>query len=285
MIDRRIKTFLLVCDLMNYHKAAEALGITQPAVTRQIRLLEQEYGCSLFEYRNQSLVKTSAAALLERYARSMTLQAYHLRRRLAETLQEVRIGATKTVGDYVLREEIFQYISREENTLTMIVDNTENLLRLLEENELDFAVVEGYFDAGRFDSHLLRREPFVGICPAAHRFAGKKVPLEEIFAETLIHREAGSGTRAILERRLSSSNESLSRFRRKICLSSFKLILDMVASGVGISFVYEVLAEHCPGVATFALEGEPIIREFNIVCLRHADLSEKINSFFPGRFA
>ena len=282
MVDRRIETFLLFCDLMNYRKTADALDITQPAVTQQIRYLEREYGCTLFEYKNHRLIKTPAAVTLEQYARAVRLQEHHLRRNLSVTLRELRIGATKTVGDYVLREEILQYVSDEKNALALVVDNTEHLLQLLEKNELDFAVVEGYFDAARFDSRLLRKEPFVGICPADHRFAGKEVA--DLFEETIIHREAGSGTRAILERKLSGYNESLSHFRRKICLSSFKLILDLVQSGMGVSFVYEVLADNCPGVAKFTLEGEPIIREFNIVYLKHADLSEKIESFFPGRF-
>jgi len=283
MVDRRIETFLVVCELMNYRKSAQALDITQPAVTQQIRFLEREYGCKLFDYQNQQLIKTQAAVMLEQYARAMRLQDMHLRKKLNTKAHEVRVGATKTIGDYVLRDEILAYAAREENALTLIVDNTKNLLHLLEENELDFAVVEGYFDNNRFDSQLLRQEAFVGICPRGHRFAGREVSLAELFEETIIHREAGSGTRAILERKLGGYNESLMHFRRKICLSSFKLILDLVKSGLGVSFVYEVLADSDPDIAKFTILGEPIVREFNIVHLKYADLQEKIQWFFPGR--
>ena len=284
MIDRRIDTFLLVCELMNYRKVAEALDITQPAVTQQIHYLEKEYGCKLFEYQNHRLLKTDAAALLEQHARAMRFQDTQLRSKLNTAQRDLRIGATKTIGDYALRDEIIQFAAAEGNTLSLVVDNTQHLLTMLEDNQLDFAVVEGYFDRNRFDSCLLRREPFVGICPRNHPFAGREVPLDELFGETIIHREPGSGTRAILEQKLMGYNASFAQFKRQICISSFHLILDLVESGLGVSFVYEVLADSDSNLGKFSLQGEPIVREFNIVYLKHADLKEKIDWFFPGRF-
>ena len=283
MVDRRVDTFLLLCQLMNYRKTADALGITQPAVTQQIHFLEREYGCKLFTYQNSRLQKTEAAITLEQYARAIRLQDQHLRDKLSSTVREVKIGATKTIGDYVLKEDIQRYLSKEDHALSLVVDNTKHLLKMLDENELDFAVIEGYFDHSQFDSQLFRKEPFVGICPRNHPFAGKEVSLAELFQETIIHREAGSGTRAILEQKLRGYNESLDRFKRQICISSFPVILDLVKKGFGVSFVYEVLADSDPDIAKFSIRGEHIVREFNIVYLKHADLQEKISWFFPGR--
>lgn len=283
MVDRRVDTFLLLCQLMNYRKTADALGITQPAVTQQIHFLEREYGCKLFTYQNSRLQKTEAAITLEQYARAIRLQDQHLRDKLSSTVRELKIGATKTIGDYVLKEDIQRYLSKEDHALSLVVDNTEHLLKMLDENQLDFAVIEGYFDRSLFDSQLFRKETFVGICPQNHPFAGKEVSLEELFQETIIHREAGSGTRAILEQKLQGYNESLDRFKRQICISSFPVILDLVKKGFGVSFVYEVLADSDPNIAKFTIRGEQIVREFNIVYLKHADLQEKISWFFPGR--
>ena len=283
MVDRRVDTFLLLCQLMNYRKTADALGITQPAVTQQIHFLEREYGCKLFTYENSRLRKTEAAITLEQYARAIRLQDQHLRDKLSSTVRELKIGATKTIGDYVLKDDIQRYLSKEDHALSLVVDNTKHLLKMLDENELDFAVIEGYFDHSQFDSQLFRKEPFVGICPRNHPFAGKEVSLAELFQETIIHREAGSGTRAILEQKLRGYNESLDRFKRQICISSFPVILDLVKKGFGVSFVYEVLADSDPDIAKFSIRGEHIVREFNIVYLKHADLQEKISWFFPGR--
>ena len=281
MVDYRIETFLALCECMSYRKTAELLHITQPAVTQQIHFLEREYGCKLFSYENRRLTKTDAAVTLERYARASIKQEQLLREKLRrEDVRELKIGATKTIGDYFLPEHIRRYLSSKENALTLIVDNTEHLLTLLEENQLDFAVVEGFFDKKRFDSILLRREPFVGICRKDHPFAGREVTIDELLRETIIHREDGSGTRAILEQELSGYNESLQQFHHHICISSFKLILDLVKQGFGISFVYNILADSDPDIAKFTLQGETVVREFNIVYLKYADLSEKIGWFF-----
>ena len=277
MLDHRIDTFLTVCEVMNYREAAELLHISQPAVTQHIQFLEREYQCRLFLYENRRLIKTEAAVMLEEYARAMRYNEDSLRRQLLDGgVKELRIGATKTIGDYVITEQIQNYLSGRDNALTLIVDNTEHLLHLLEENQLDFAIVEGYFDKKRFDSRCIRREPFVGICRKEHPFAGRQITVEELLEETIIHREEGSGTRAILEEKLQGYNESLSRFRRHICISSFKLILDLVKAGCGVSFVYNVLAESEPELARFSIQGEAIVREFNLVYLKHAEVEDKI---------
>lgn len=281
MLDYRIDTFLTLCECMNYRKTAEMLHISQPAVTQQIHYLENQYGQKLFAYENRRLVKTEAAAILEHYARAAKLQQQDLLQKLESSpIHTLRIGATKTIGDYYLKEDIRRYLQSPDNALTLIVDNTVHLLKLLEENELDFSVVEGFFDKTRFDSILLRREPFVGICRKDHPFAGREVTMEELLQQTIIHREAGSGTRAILEQELRGYNESLQRFQRHICISSFNIILDLVKQGFGVSFVYNILADSDPALAKFSIRGETVVREFNVVYLKYADMGEKIRLFF-----
>ena len=281
MLDHRIETFLTLCEVMNYREAAERLHITQPAVTQHIHFLEKQYGCRLFTYENRRLIKTEAAVTLEEYARAMRVQESSVRQKLQDGgIRELRIGATKTIGDYFINEQIRRYLSRKDNALTLIVDNTEHLLKLLEDNQLDFAIIEGYFDKKRYDSQCLRKEPFVGICRKDHPFADRQISIEELLEETIIHREEGSGTRAILEQKLQGYNESLQRFKRHICISSFKLILDLVKNGFGVSFVYDILAESDPELATFRIQGEAIVREFSLVYLKHSNVQEKIDLFF-----
>lgn len=281
MLDYRIETFLTLCECLNYRKTAEILHISQPAVTQQIHYLEQLYSQKLFTYENRKIQKTQAAVLLERYARTAKLHDQTLREKLEHTeINNLRLGATKTIGDFYIHQHICRYLEKKENALTLIVDNTEHLLKLLEENSLDFAIVEGFFDKNNFDSILLKKEPFVGICRKDHPFAGREVSIEELLEETIIHREDGSGTRAILEQELSGYNESLQRFKRHICISSFKLIIDLVKEGQGVSFVYNILADSDPELAKFTIKGESVVREFNIVYLKYADVQDKIDSLF-----
>lgn len=277
MLDYRMDTFLTLCELLNYRETAQVLHITQPAVTQHIQHLEHHYGCKLFTYENRKLAKTPEAAVLEEYARAARFNESAMRQRLEKkTAVELRLGATKTIGDYVIGDFVRAYLKSENHGLELIVDNTVHLLGMLEDNRLDFAIIEGYFDKNRFGWQRFRTEPFVGICRREHPFCGREISVEELLAETIIHREAGSGTRDILERKLQGYNESLERFPRKICISSFKLILEMVKAGLGVSFVYQVLADSDPELGKFTLQGEPILREFDIVYLKHTDPTEKI---------
>ena len=277
MLDYRMDTFLTLCELLNYRETAQVLHITQPAVTQHIQHLEHHYGCKLFTYENRKLAKTPESAVLEEYARAARFNESAMRQRLEKkTAVELRLGATKTIGDYVIGDFVRAYLKSENHGLELIVDNTVHLLGMMEDNRLDFAIIEGYFDKNRFGWQRFRTEPFVGICRREHPFCGREISVEELLAETIIHREAGSGTRDILERKLQGYNESLERFPRKICISSFKLIREMVKAGLGVSFVYQVLADSDPELGKFTLQGEPILREFDIVYLKHTDPTEKI---------
>ena len=120
----------------------------------------------------------------------------------------------------------------------------------------------------------------MGICHKEHPFCGREIGIEELLTQTIIHREEGSGTRAILESKMQGYNESLEQFERHICISSFKLILEAVKAGIGISFVYQVLADSQPDLGTFQIQGDPIIREFNIVYPKHTAPEEEIRLFF-----
>ncbi len=193
-MDRRLETFLAVCQTMNYRRAAEALHLTQPAVTKQIQSLEASYGVRLFSYDGRKLRKTAPGSALEVFAISQRYQEQELERALHAAPRKIlRVGATKTIGDYILPPAICSFVRAPEHELQFTVDNTTRLLGQLEAGQLDFVVVEGIFDKRRYDSFLLREEPYIGICAAGHRFAGRRVSPEELLTETLLLREPGSG--------------------------------------------------------------------------------------------
>ncbi|MCD7886540.1 MAG: LysR family transcriptional regulator [Clostridiales bacterium] len=156
MLDYRIETFLVLCECGSYRQTAERLHLSQPAVTQQIHHLEEVYQCKLFHYANRRLEKTPAAETLEIYARAARHQEQALREKLREEkpTRSLRVGATKTIGDYFLTDYIHHFLLEEENTLEFLVDNTQRLLHELEQNRLDFAVIEGFFDKECFDSIL-----------------------------------------------------------------------------------------------------------------------------------
>ena len=244
-MDSKLHTFLTLCQTMNYRLAAERLHLSQPAVTKQIQSLEQSLQTKLFHYDGHILHKTEKCLLLERYAISQQYQFEELQLAIADKKRlMLRIGATKTIGDYVLIDAIKDYLSNPSHELSLVVDNTKHLLQMLDENQLDFAVIEGTFSKTKYDSYLLRMEPFVGICAKGSPLCGKQVSIETLLSETIIVREEGSGTRRIFEERLTASGYELSDFNSEVSISSFVSIKALVASDSGISFLYKSVVEN-----------------------------------------
>lgn len=265
-MDSKLQTFLTLCQTMNYRIAAEQLHLSQPAVTKQIQSLEQILQTKLFRYDGHTLHKTEACLLLERYAITQQYQFEELQLAIADKKRfNLRIGATKTIGDYVLIDAIKEYLSDPSHELSLMVDNTMHLLQMLDENQLDFAVIEGAFSKTKYDSYLLRMEPFVGICAKNSPLCGQHISVEELLKQTIIVREKGSGTRRIFEERLAAVGYELSDFYREVSISSFVAIKALVAAGIGISFLYNSVVAKENDIGTFTVDGITEPHPFHVV--------------------
>lgn len=273
MLDPRCNTFLVLCETMNYTRAAERLCLTQPAVTHHIHYLEDHYGCRLFIYEGKILRLTEAGLKLLEYTRSLAYNS----RKAEEAMKSpspvsLRVGASKTIGEFVIAPQVKRFLQEHpEANFSLTVDNTQTLLRSLESGRLDFVLLEGFFDRSRYDATLYRKEPFFGVCSPEHHFAGRTVAIEELDAERILIREPGSGTRTIFEDALRRHNRTLNRFSKTTTISDFSTIKSLVADGLGISFLYEVAVskELDSGVlARFDLAETPMSGAFYFVCLK-----------------
>ena len=284
-MDTKLKTFLTLCQTMNYRIAAERLHLSQPAVTKQIQSLEQALQTKLFYYDGHNLHKTEKCLLLERYAISMSHQFEELQMAIAEKERlQLRIGATKTIGDYVLIDAIKEYLSDPSHELSLVVDNTKHLLQMLDENRLDFAVIEGTFSKTKYDSYLFRMEPFVGICSKDSPFCNREISVEELLKETIIVREEGSGTRRIFEERIASMGYDLKDFLRQVSISSFVSVKALVASGIGISFLYRSVVDGDEQIGTFTVEGLTAPHPFHVVYTRNTNAKIYSEKFLGTKY-
>ena len=283
-MDAKLHTFLTLCQTMNYRLAAEQLHLSQPAVTKQIQSLEQMLQTKLFHYDGHTLHKTEACLLLERYAISQQYQFEELQLAMADKKRlKLRIGATKTIGDYVLIDAIKAYLSDPAHELSLVVDNTKHLLQMLDENQLDFAVIEGNFSKTKYDSYLLRMEPFVGICAKDSPRCGQTVAVEDLLKQTIIVREEGSGTRRIFEERLTAAGYELNDFSREISISSFVSIKALVAGGIGISFLYNSVVAKENDIGTFTVDGITEPHPFHVVYTRNTNAKFYAEQFLCGK--
>ncbi|MBR7150303.1 MAG: LysR family transcriptional regulator [Oscillospiraceae bacterium] len=280
MLDHRSETFLTLYDEMNYRRTAEKLNMTQPGVTQHIQYLERYYGVKLFAYDGRTLRRTENAEQLKRYLDSLRTEELALRQSfLKSDVVSLRLGATKTIGEFVIVPQIKKFLANRHHALSLVVDNTAVLLSLLERAELDFAVIEGVFDKEKYGSHLFKKENFVGICAADHPFAGRVVSLEELFDAHLIVREKGSGTRRLLEQAVEERGYTLERFRRCSSISNFSVICAVVAQGDAVTFAYEPIVHSRADLTTFTVADMQIRGEFNYVYCSERVGREKIRQF------
>lgn len=279
MLDYRILTFLKLCETMNYRITAEELNMTQPAVTQHIHYLEEEYECKLFIYNRKKLEKTNQAILLEEYARSAYYNEIYLKRKIkSENKIKINIGATKTIGEFVIGEKIKKLVKNEKYDISLTIDNTEKLIKLMELNKLDFILVEGIFNKDKYGYKLYKKDEFIGICSKNHKFNGKSIKFEELFEEDIIIREEGSGTRGIFEQFLSENSFSLEFFKKKITINNFNLIKELVSANCGISFVYNSVVNKNDDIGKFYFKNK-IEREFNYLYLKNTAAKELVDFF------
>ncbi len=243
MLDFRIDTFLAVCEHMNYTKAAEALNLTQPAVSQHIRWLEQQYGVCLFHYEGKRLTLTPQGQIFKTAAVTAKHDQMYLQRCLTqstEQLADLTFGVTPTVGMYLIPAPLAAYHKAFPHAkISIKMDNTAALCSALDNGSIDFAIVEGYFHKKDYDSLLYKREPYFAVCSAHYTFQSTPRSLSDLQSETLLVREAGSGNRAILQRTLSRQNLTLEDFDGLMELGDMNFLKTMLLQGCGVAFLYE----------------------------------------------
>lgn len=243
LLDFRIDTFLTVCKYMNYTRAAEELHITQPAVSQHIRHLEEEYGISLFEQKGKKMALTAPGKMFLDAATTMKHDDIYLKQKFMELKEEQKtltFGATLTAGEYILSRPLAAYLNSHPKIIVhMEIDNTTQLLQKLNGGEIDFAFVEGFFPRNEYDYLVYSTESYTAVCGPDYRFQKSVHALEDLLDEPLILREAGSGTREILERFLENRNQTLQDWSRVMEVGSINAIKILTEAGCGITFLYK----------------------------------------------
>lgn len=288
MLDTRTESFLAVCRNRSYTRASEELCLTQPAITQHIQSLERHYRCKFFEYSNRQLKLTKAGELFYKYLINVKANEQIITKQLGEinnAKKTLKFAATLTIGEFTLPPILSEFMNAfKEYNITMYVDNTKTVLQMLQNGEIYFALVEGLFKKSDYETKLYKMAPFILTAPIDYPLISKKVVLlDDLKDETIIIREAGSGSREVLERGLYDKNHILKDFKNIIEIGNVNVIKEMVKGGIGLSFMYEdavrdeirrkELAEI--RIADFAIE-----REFNFIHLKNEIMQSDYDAFF-----
>lgn len=238
----RIRVFRAVAHHLNFSRAAEELLLTQPAVTQQIKALEDEFGVSLFDRGGGRITLTPGGAALLPFAEQMKTLTDDAIAAVAsaygEHAGELNIGASQTIGQYLLPTFVAAFLrTYPKIRVTARSGNTDQMLEAVVAGQVHIALIEG--PEQRRDVHV---EPFmedhlVLVVPATHDWAGHEISLDELKSQPLLMREFGSGSRRIVEQALTGAGLKIKDLTISMELDSTEGLLNAVEAGLGVTFV------------------------------------------------
>lgn len=240
-----LTSFLAVLEEGRVSAAARRLHLSQPAVTAQVRRLEEAVGAALFLRSAQGVTPTEAGLKLADYARS-------LRRLLEEAVSvvgqtprrrgELRIGASTTVAAHVLPSLLADFRAVERDVgFRVRIANTDRIVAEVREGKVPLGIVEGHARASGVRLEPLMDDEIVAVIARDAPFALRRV--DDLANLPILWRESGSGTRAVVERALAKAGLLRSARRsRDIELGSTEAILGGAVAGLGVGFVSRVSA-------------------------------------------
>ena len=268
----RIRVFRAVARHLNFSRAAEELLLTQPAVTQQIKALEEELGVPLFDRAGGHITLTPGGVALVPFAEKMKALGEEAVAAVAgaygHQAGELTLGASQTIGQYLLPTFISGFLKTNPKVRVKARSgNTDEMLEALTLGKIQLALIEG--PEQRKDVHI---EPFmedhmVLVVPAAHEWADHEIALENLKGEPLLMREYGSGSRRVIEQALSSAGLKPKELTINMELDSTEGLLNGVEAGLGVTFVSRWAVRNQLSLGTLKLariQGLKLSRRFSM---------------------
>ena len=244
MADRRLQVFQTVARLLSFTKAAEELHMTQPAVTFQVRQLEEQYNTRLFDRTHNRISLTEAG-------RKVYESAIHIFELYAEMDNAVReltgdvggvliLGASSTIAEYMLPVLLGDFKKEYPDvSIRLKVSNSDGIVSQVENNSIDLGVVEAPVNNKNLVVEECRTDELVLIVPPGHELAKREnISPKELINYPFICREEGSGTREVmLESMSADGGGSAADLNVVMELGSLEAIKGAVEAGMGISVI------------------------------------------------
>src|SRR3954468_8629795 len=274
MDTRQLAAFCAVVERKSFSQAAERLGVTQPAVSLQIRSLEQRLGRQLLDRSGRRAEPTEAGRVL--YASAQRLLA--LEEHLLEELQAdaegavtgtLELGASTGPGGTVVPLLLCEFHEQNPDVrVRLTVSDTQTLVDQVANRALELGIVGAARRHRGVAFEPFFRDEVVLACPAGHRFAGRTVPLSELRTEPLIVMQEGAGVRQVIEDELRAAGVRLKELDVRLELGLQESVRSAVVGGYGVAFISRqaVDADIAAGtVAAARVRGIEPAREISLV--------------------
>lgn len=270
MADRRLQVFYTVAKLLSFTKAAETLHMTQPAVTFQVRQLEEHFNTRLFDRTHNRVTLTEVGRKSYEYAEEIFELYAEMENSVKELTGDVSgaltLGASTTIAEYMLPSLLSGFTKEYPDIqLRLKVSNTEGIVSMIENSMIDLGIVEGPVTNKNLLVEVCRVDHLVAIVPTEHELDSQQsITMDEFMHYPFVCREEGSGTRDVIMDYMTKMG--LDKNNLNICLElgSPESIKGAVEAGMGVSIVSSATIE----------------KELQLEILRKVDLNPPLERSF-----
>ena len=282
---RHMKIFSALCDNdCNTTKTAEALNMTQPAISQAIKEMEQYYNVSLFDRVGRKLIITDAGMILLNYAKhiSSLFDEAENEMQALDKYGNIKVGATLTIGSLFLPRYVSDFKKEHPQIdIKALVAATNVLEEKILAFELDFALIEGFsHDASIVSEEYMTDELVIVGSPKSEFKDGQTISIEEFKKQKIIVRESGSGTREVFERATERAGFSMIPSWEA---ASVVALANAAISGLGLAVIpYRSICSIIEAgyLVRINVEGIDLNRKFYLIHHKDKHFSKSVKLFY-----
>jgi len=266
-----LNMFVKLIDTGSYSKVAEKLDLTQPAVSMQIKFLEERFDTDLIIKENGKIKLTPAGKVVYSEAKKIINSwekiTYRVEESKNKSFQKIEIGSSTIPSEYLLPDILAKLDSENIDMKSSIkVGDSEEMIELLEKDKVDIIIVGYKPENPKYEVREIAKDELKLIVPKNHKFSNKnEISIEELKNEKMLIREVGSGTRKAMLEGLKENGININELNIKCEMGSTEAIIAGVQSGLGISFVSKLAsskAHNCSRVQEVDVKGMNFSRKF-----------------------
>jgi DNA-binding transcriptional LysR family regulator len=287
MSDRRLQVFHAVARHLSFTKAADALFMTQPAVTFQVRQLEEQLDTRLFDRTQGRISLTPAGVVAFEYAERILALSAELETRLREMSGRdtgpLMIGASTTIAEFLLPQILGEFKARHPGIVPQLfVANSEAVQERVAERSLDLGFIEGDSYLPTLVHDVCCEDELRVVCAPGHALAkAASVAPRTLLEHACIRREQGSGTREVIDHYLRDAGLALDSLHVVMEASSPEALKGLVATGLGFAIMSRVTVakEVRLGELVEVALAPPLVRQLAVVYPKERIQSRRIEGF------
>lgn len=288
MDTRQLQAFCAVVERKSFSQAAERLGVTQPAVSLQVRALEERLGRRLLDRSGRRVEPTEAGRTLYRNAQRLLAVEEQLLAEVAngssgELQGPLAVGASTGPGAHLVPLLLCEFARAHPGVhVSLSIADTHAVTEQVAARELELGVVGAFRRHRALEFEPLVRDEIVLAVPPGHALAGRDVAVDALREETLVVMQEGAGVRHVVEDELRRAGLRLRELEPRLELGLQESVKSAVAAGYGVTFISRtaVEAELAAGtLATARVEGVEPARQIYVVRARGRTLSRAADAF------